>query len=208
MYCLSTGSKNFNFVLAEIIKYEIAEIRLDLCEFDKKQIKMLFSSHSNLIATYRNSERISYNKKRNILKTAIKAGAKWVDLDFENNTHDFIIDFSNYAHDNGVKIIISKHDYNKVPDNEEIYSLVEQINKYQPDLIKLAFYSNSIEDNERVLALYSRYQNILAFNMGEKGKITRVKSLLFGSPFAYVRSEIDQTAAGQMTLQEMMQYPQ
>ncbi|MEZ4908279.1 MAG: type I 3-dehydroquinate dehydratase [Saprospiraceae bacterium] len=53
--CLSVGNKNFNSVLNIIPKYEMAEIRLDLCHFSYIQIEELFKSHKNLMATFRNS---------------------------------------------------------------------------------------------------------------------------------------------------------
>lgn len=207
IYCLSIGIQDFKTVLSEIQKYKMAEIRLDLCNFTIEQTSALFSCHDNLIATFRNHYHISDLLRENYLKNAILAGAKWIDLDLEQDSNSFKIEMINFARNHDVKIIISVHDFKKTPDNATIQKTIKEIQKFEPELIKLAYFALSADDNERVLALYKENLQILAFNMGEEGKTTRVKSLLYGAPFTYVRSQSDQTAEGQMTLEEMMQYP-
>lgn len=38
MYCLSIGDQDIEFVISEIKNFEIAEIRLDLCNFKKSSL--------------------------------------------------------------------------------------------------------------------------------------------------------------------------
>ena len=207
-YCLSIGIQDLKTIQSEIQKYKMAEIRLDLCNLTIEQTAILFSSHDNLIVTFRKHHLYSDLTRENYIKNAIVAGAKWIDLDLEQDSNPFKAEMIQFARNHNVRIIISHHDFEKTPDNDTINKTVKEIQKYKPDLIKLAFFSKSAYDNERVFEIYKQNLPLLAFNMGEKGKITRVKCLSYGAPFTYVRSRSDQTAAGQMTLEEMMQYPQ
>lgn len=208
MYCLSIGNNDLNLVMSEIQKYEIAEIRLDLCNFNRKQIKELFNFHHNLIATFRRTDFVSGKTRKQQLKTAIKAGAQWVDIDHIKDSNSFKKEITDFAQEHNTKVIVSIHDYEKTPDNEYIQKLIVDIKKIKPDLIKLAFFAQRPEDNDRVLALYKDNSHILAFNMGEVGKMSRVGCVQLGAPFTYVRSENCQTAPGQMTKEEMTQYSQ
>lgn len=208
MYCLSIGDQDIEFVISEIKNFEIAEIRLDLCNFKKEQLEQVFSQHDNLIATFRKSEIYNVKIRKKYLIKAMKSGAAWIDIDFLNDSESLRKELIDYARAHNKKIIISVHDHDKTPDNEWIRSIIESIRSYKPDIIKLVFSARNESDNERVMGLYNTYDKLIAFNMGVIGKPTRVKCLSYGAPFTYVRTERCQTASGQMTLEEMMQYPQ
>lgn len=208
MYCLSIGDQDIEFVISEIKNFEIAEIRLDLCNFKKEQLEQVFSQHDNLIATFRKSEIYNDKIRKKYLIKAMKSGAAWIDIDFLNDSESLRKELIDYARAHNKKIIISVHDHDKTPDNEWIRSIIESIRSYKPDIIKLVFSARNESDNERVMGLYNTYDKLIAFNMGVIGKPTRVKCLSYGAPFTYVRTERCQTASGQMTLEEMMQYPQ
>ena len=186
----------------------MAEIRLDLCHFTLDQIKKIFRSHNNLIATFRRNEGIEEKFRIGYLKAAIDAGAKFIDLDFESNGRRFISLFRNYTNKKNCKLIISIHDYHKTPDPETIDNKIQKISKIKPDFIKLAFTANTLEDNDITMSIYKKYNKMIAFNMGEKGKITRAQCLKSGALFTYISSENESTAAGQMTISEILQYSQ
>jgi len=202
-YCLSIGLKDFDKAIKVIQDYDMAEIRLDLCEFDRRQVKAIFASHNNLIATFRKNNRATDQYRLSILKTAIVSGAKWVDVDIDINDDKFIKDITDFALDYNIKIILSKHDYHKTPEINEINTYIQKSEKYKADLIKLVFFARNEQDNKRVLSLYANNKNILAFNMGNTGKPTRIKALELGAPFMYVALEGEKTASGQMTLKEI-----
>ena len=183
--------------------FDIAEIRLDLCDFDRRQVKEIFALHNNLIATFRKKEGISPGYRTSILKTAIVSGAKWVDIDMKVNDNEFIREMKDFADGYGAKTIISLHRSTSPPDISVMEEYIEKARSYSPALVKMVFYAYNDEDNDRVLSLYARYKNLLAFNMGEKGKITRIKSLESGAPFMYVAPENHLTAPGQLTIKEV-----
>lgn len=207
MYCVSIGIKDFKKAVNIISDYEMAEIRLDLCEFDRRQVKEIFASHKNLIATFRKSSRVNEKYRESILKTAIAHGAKWLDLDMESNDPDFIKEMKEFLKDYGCKLILSVHNYKETPEFSKIEQYIAKAKRYNPELIKLVFFSNSQKDNDTILKLYNKYDNIIAFNMGEIGKITRVKALERGAPFTYVAIDDKSTAPGQMTREQIKKYP-
>lgn len=206
MYCLSTGNSDYESLIEEIKLFDMAEIRLDLCNLNSYQIKKVFSIHKNLLATFRKNINNTEHQRFVSLKNAILSGAKWIDIDYRTETKQFIEKFITIAKDQKVNIILSYHDFEKTPSEEFIHKIYTKIKNLSPTLIKLVFYSNSDNDNEIVLNLYSKYKDILAFNMGEKGKRTRIECIRKGAPFTFVKSEMEQTAEGQMTLKEIMQY--
>ncbi len=207
MFCASIGLKDFKTTIKTISNYEMAEIRLDICEFDRRQVKEIFKSHNNLIATFRRNKQSNDKYRESILKTAIAYGAKWLDLDLESNDQEFIEEMSDFSKNYGTKLIISIHNYNETPAFSTIEQFITSAKKYNPELIKTVFFSNSQKDNTTVLKLYDKYKNIIAFNMGEIGKITRIKSLELGAPFIYVAIDKNTTAPGQLTLEEIKKYP-
>lgn len=206
MYCLSTGNSDFQSLIEEIKAYDMAEIRLDLCNLNFVQIKKVFSIHRNLIATFRKNERNSEIQRLDTLKYAMRSGAKWIDIDYRNETEEFINKLIEIAGEQKVNIIISYHDFEKTPTEEFIDEIYYKIKSLSPAIIKLVFYCKSEKDNDIVLDLYSKYHDILAFNMGEKGKRTRIECIKRGAPFTFVKSKMEQTAEGQMTINEIMQY--
>ena len=203
MYCLSLGIKDFKEAKRLIKDFDIAEIRLDLCDFDRRQVKEIFASHDNLIATFRKKEGISPGYRISILKTAIVSGAKWVDIDMDTNSDEVIREIKDFADGYGAKTIISLHRSTSPPDISVMDKYIKKARSFNPALVKIIFYAFNDGDNAKVLSLYSRYQNIIAFNMGEKGKITRIKALESGAPFMYVAPEGHLTAPGQLTVNEV-----
>ena len=206
MYCVSIGISDYKKALKAIEVYEMAEIRLDLCNFDRRQVKKIFSSHDNLIATYRKGKESS-KYRDSIIKTAIAYGAKWLDLDLDQNEDNYIKEFKTFCKGYDTKLILSVHNYNETPSTNIIQDYIFKSRSLNADLIKLVFFANTAEDNEKVLSLYKNNKDIIAFNMGEIGKITRATSIRLGAPFTYIALDGETTAPGQMTLNQIKKYP-
>ena len=207
MFCVSIGHKDFKKALKIISEYEMAEIRLDLCDFDRRQVKEIFSFHPKLIATFRKNNLISGKYRESILKTAVVSGAKFIDLDMSDNNPEFIEEMISFAKEFNCSAILSIHDYKNTPPDHIINSYIEKAKSFNPHYIKLVFFSTGEEDNKRILKLYKNHKHLIAFNMGEKGKITRVAALNSGAPFMYVSDGLSSTAPGQMTIEEIKKYP-
>jgi len=72
------------------------------------------------------------------------------------------------------------------------------------DCVKLAVTANSPADCARIMSLYEHHDNLLAFAMGETGKITRIAAPFLGAEFTFVSvDEANKTAPGQLTAAQM-----
>ncbi len=181
---------------------ELAEIRLDLLALTNTGIMQLFSQAPvSLIATFRPSETISDIKRFAALKTAVIAGASYVDVEADAPYRDELM---MVACENHCPVILSYHNFECVPVKEELHTIVAQMKAVQPDYLKIVPYAQSPADALRVLSLYETEKKLLAFCMGTHGKFSRIASYLLGAPFIYAASASDAaTADGQMTIAEI-----
>jgi 3-dehydroquinate dehydratase I len=200
--CVTISEKNIDTAIAIASRFQIAEVRLDLCDFDYEKIQLIFSSHSNLIATCRenhgaNSARIER------LKHAIALGAAYIDLEYEMETKDRM-ELVQLAKESRVKTIISHHNFEKTDSIEEFRKIIESSFDMGADYVKLATKVHTKEDSSRIVQLYGEYKNIIAFGLGEQAKFTRMTCLFLGAPFTYVYvgPESNQIAEGQLSEQE------
>ena len=77
-------------------------------------------------------------------------------------------------------MILSFHDFHRTPSPKELQRLFDQMVRLGADVIKIVPFARSWEDNLSILSLIPfakrRRQRIVAFCMGEKGKISRIFS--------------------------------
>jgi len=202
MICVAISDKNIKNCLATLKNVDMAEIRLDLTEFDIKKIKEIFSQPKKLIATLRpgicdEGERI------NKLKTAIKAGAKYVDLEYESD-ETYRKDLIDYAHRNNCDVIISYHNFRNTPETDILNKIVKDCFEYGADIAKVVTTAKTNIDNSRILSLYNNPGRIVAFCMGCLGKITRIIAPFMGSEITYASmDEGKATAPGQIKYSDM-----
>lgn len=72
------------------------------------------------------------------------------------------------------------------------------------DLVKIATMANCKEDSSRMLSLYSKHKDIIAFCMGEAGMITRITAPFLGAEFTFASlDDASVTAPGQLSLDKM-----
>ena len=202
MLCRSIAIEGFNKIKSLITDAEMAEIRIEKSGLNVSEIKQLFSSHNNLIATCRD-EGITETERINLLKSAIDGGAKWIDIEVESN-QKYSTELVNYAKAENCKIIISYHNYNSTPNRDELTDIANSCIKIGADLVKIATMINNNSDIANLLHLYSQKTPILALGMGELGKITRIAALKMGAPFTFVSCDNEsETAPGQITESNM-----
>ena len=202
MICVAISDKNIDNCLASIKNVEMAEIRLDLTEFNLDNIKKIFTQPKKLIATLRPG---NYGEDERIkkLKTAIKAGAKYVDLEYESDEgyRKKLIDF---AHKNNCDVIISYHNFRNTPGIDVLNKTVRNCFKYGADIAKIVTTAKTNIDNSRVLSLYNNPGRIVAFCMGCLGKITRIIAPFMGAEFTYASMDEGMaTAPGQIRYTDM-----
>jgi len=216
MICTCIQNKNLEeiFSILEQGDIEMAEIRLDLCpDLDEEDIESLFSGTDiPLIATCRIAGSASMQEAERRLRTAILAGAKYVDVELEAPA-PMGKRLRRAARESGTTLIRSYHNFDETPDAETLAEMVTKCRVFGSDVIKVATMAHSQEDVARVMDLYGmtypdgRTQEegtLVAFCMGEAGKESRLECLRRGAPFTYVSlGEGDGTAPGQWTLAGM-----
>ncbi len=125
-------------------------------------------------------------------------------LDVEYNTlrkNRNLYHYLKRAHSN---ILVSWHDFTKTPSEHALRSMAKKMSRFSKN-IKIVTTAKTIEDTLRVLSLYkgiSQRANLIAFAMGDYGRMSRVLCTRLGSPFTYV-SLGKPIAPGQFSVDEM-----
>ena len=124
-------------------------------------------------------------------------------LDIEFNTMKQNKNLVKYLKTTKTKLLISGHDFKKTPSFTELKKKLNQMSKFSSN-VKIVTTAKSTEDSTRVLQLYSKKENInlIAFTMGNPGRVSRILSLYLGSPYIYV-SMGKPVAPGQFSLDEV-----
>lgn len=202
MLCRSIALEGLDKILELIKGAEMAEIRIEKTGLNADQVKSLFKSHPNLIATCR-PDGLDDEKRTALLKAAIEGGARWIDLEVESDK-SFTEPLVELAKSNNCKVIISYHNYDETPEISELIQIIDNCNDKKADLIKLATHVNRSMDISNLLILYSYGLPILALGMGSLGSITRVAALKMGAPFTFVSCDSENTTApGQISESSM-----
>ena len=152
---------------------------------------------------YKGEER----KRLTVLQEAIDLGADYIDVELasERSSLQGLI-----RNKKGTQVILSFHDFRRTPSLKELQSLFGQMVRSGADVIKIVSFARSWEDNLTILSLIpfakARRRKIVAFCMGEKGKISRLFSPFLGAAWTYASlSRVKASAPGQLTVREMKQ---
>tara|TARA_B100001167_G_C16753135_1_gene297295 strand:+ start:318 stop:986 length:669 start_codon:yes stop_codon:yes gene_type:complete len=123
-------------------------------------------------------------------------------LDVEFNTLRKNKNLSRYIKNTGTKILVSWHDFKQTPDISVLKKKLLQMKKFSNN-VKVVTMAKSTNDASRVLSLYSNVDvKLIAFSMGNYGRISRLLCLLLGSPYTYV-SLGKAIAEGQFSVDEV-----
>jgi 3-dehydroquinate dehydratase-1 len=202
MICVAISDKSLQKCHSVLDKVEMAEIRLDLTGFGIEEINKIFSHPTPCIATCRP---VPLGKHDQLVRltAAIKAGAKYVDIEIEADSKQQLI-LIEEARKHNCKIIISYHNFDETPGLHELYKITDQCFELGADIAKLATYSKSNADNARLFSLYSIDKPIVAIGMGSAGKITRLMAPLLGAEFTFASMDEGlETAPGQINYSKM-----
>ncbi len=197
MICVAISDKNFEHCLSMLEKTEMAEIRLDMTQFTTDQVRHIFSLQKKLIATYRPLADKEEEQKLQ-LKAAVEAGADYIDIEFEC-CDEYRKEMIAFAHKRNCDVIISYHNYKCTPDLKDLRKIVTESFQKGADLAKIATMVKTNTDNAEILSLYNIPGRVVAFGMGNLGKITRIVAPFLGAEFTYAAmDEGEQTAPGQI----------
>ena len=124
-------------------------------------------------------------------------------LDVEFNTIKENKELANYLKSTKTKLLISWHDFKKTPKFSELKNIMSNMTKFSHN-VKIVTTAKSVDDSTRTLQLYSKNEknNLIAFAMGDNGRISRILCLYLGSPYTYV-SLGKPVAPGQLSIDEV-----
>ena len=205
MICTSIQNKELSEIQELLPQLEMAEIRLDRCALEDEDIDILFGdSDVPLIATCRLSEE---SQAPEILERAIKAGAKYVDLEMEAPAA-VGRRIREACREYGTVLIRSYHNFDGTPSREVLLSILERARSFGGEVVKIVTTASEEADNAVVASLYKEADpgTLVAFAMGEAGRPSRLEALKLGAPFTYACLSPEEAAApGQWTVEEMRQ---
>jgi 3-dehydroquinate dehydratase I len=206
MVCVSYTDPDYQSCLNAVKEDSFAEIRMDTMTLNSQQVTTIFSLPCKLIATFRPCEKYDEKQRLEFLKTAIQSGAAYVDVEIEA-PDTYRKELIKFAQLHKTQVIISYHHFTETPALQDLHEITDRCFKYGADIAKIVTTINNKQDIANVMALYSTYKNIVAFGMGEQGKISRVLAPLLGASYTYAAPDNGNAAApGQIPRHTMEKY--
>jgi len=204
----SNPSKLNSLLKTTLKRSDYAEIRFDFMEPNKvpAALNLVKKYLSRCICTLRpRSEggKFSGSEKNRISILKLIAEYNPHLLDIEYNTIKQNKDLYKYLKNTKTNLLISWHDFSKTPKVSFLKTMAKKMRQFSKN-IKIVTTANSIKDTLNVLALYKSQKNtnLIAFAMGDYGRISRILCTQLGSPYTYV-SLGKPIAPGQFSLNEI-----
>ena len=148
-------------------------------------------------------------KRLEILRQAMDQGADYIDVEMgsEEVLLQSLIE-EQRRNCEKTELLLSYHDFRETPSSPALYDLFDRMIEIKAKIVKIVTFAQSYEDNLRILSLIpyakKRGQEIIAFCMGEKGKVSRVLAPMMGAVWVYASSSQGRgSAPGQLTAQEL-----
>ena len=124
-------------------------------------------------------------------------------LDIEYNTLKKNNNLQRYLKNGDTTTLVSWHNFKQTPTISILKKKLSEMKRFSNN-VKIVTMAKSINDGSRILSLYNNSNNVklVAFSMGDFGKMSRLLCLLLGSPYTYV-SLGKPIAPGQFSLDEV-----
>ncbi len=191
---------------------DIMELRIDRIR-NADLPKLLAAGRRAVIVTNRSGNeggdfRGTEEERVALLKQAVQFGAEYVDIEARTDKkliRELIAEIRKQG--SFTTPIFSWHDFSGTPEPGELKNILGKCAR-QAGIIKIATMANELEDNIRVLSLIpeakKKGREIIAFCMGEKGRLSRIAAPVLGSYLSYASLEKGaESAPGQLTAAEM-----
>lgn len=146
------------------------------------------------------------NERVKVLLQGITRGVSCVDIEFSTPEplRERVV---SRARKSGIAVLMSHHDFSLTPSIEVLTEMTKRLAGAGCDLAKIVTFAEDRKDALRVLDFLAQVQDevavpIIAFAMGDAGRITRIAAPVFGSPIAYAAAG-EATAPGQFDVVTM-----
>ena len=201
--CVSLGGLPFAECMQLASEWPLVEIRLDLLRLNPEKIDVLAMQCRQWVATCRPGDHLTERERTVLLSAAIRSGATYVDLEYEAEA-SYRQPLMDLAAQYRCKVILSYHNFDATPDLDTLNRIIRHSVVMGADCVKIATTAHSPADCTRIMSLYSEHHHLVAFAMGETGKITRIAAPLLGAAFTFASvDETHLTAPGQLTASQM-----
>lgn len=205
------------------LAYDMVEWRADWFEdvFEFEKVKKVLADlrkvldDAPILFTFRTASEggeKSIDKEAYLALNQVAAASGDVDLlDVEIfSDEDTVRSIIEYAHDKGVKVVGSNHDFQKTPPQDEIVKRLQKMQELGADILKVAVMPQSKKD---VLTLFSATEDmvtnfathpVVTMSMSGQGVISRLAGEVFGSAITFGAAK-KASAPGQIPVGELEQ---
>lgn len=211
MICVSITEPEIDSMvrIANSVGSDLVELRLDYLN-DFSEIEKIKNIRKPKISTcmpvweggkFKGSE----EKRIEILLSAIEfSNFVTIELRTKKSFRDRLI---KKAKENGVKVIISYHDFNSTPKRKDILKILKKEKAAGADIAKIGFIPKNYADvlNTMYVLVENKLEiPIIAVSMGKLGRISRVLAPILGSYLTYASvKKGKESAEGQLTVKEL-----
>jgi len=210
--CVSIAEKTpkkLKQTLAKALKKsDYAEIRFDFLNPDSvpEALHLIRKDSGRCVSTLRpirEGGKFSGSEKNRISIIKLIAEYDPFLLDIEYNTLRKNRNLQRYLKNTDTSLLVSWHNFKQTPTVPVLKKKLLEMKKFSSN-IKIVTMARSVNDGSRILSLYNNSKNVklIAFSMGNFGKMSRLLCLLLGSPYTYV-SLGKPIASGQFSLDEV-----
>jgi len=192
---------------------DLVELRIDRIE--KPELPMLlYAGRERIVVTNRRRDEGGFfasceTRRLALLHEAVELGARFVDVEQRTGARA-VGRLADAVRSRGGRtgLIVSHHDLAGTPSAKTLAGRLKACRALGADVVKIVTLATRAEDNLRVLALLPQAremgQDLVAFCMGEQGRLSRVAAPLLGSRWSYASLEKGAASApGQLTAAEM-----
>ncbi|MEE4241106.1 MAG: type I 3-dehydroquinate dehydratase [Desulfopila sp.] len=214
--CVSIGGKNLHETVTQAVRVgeraDVIEIRLDymdhpvvapfLAEIDRPLLFTCRAAWEGGLFRGPEADRIT------LLLQAIEENAAYVDLELLAPAQSWqaVNDAVAAVQKTSSRIICSWHNFIETPGREELYHILEKMRQSGAAIGKIVTMADNFCDVLRILGLQEEAARmnfpLIAFCMGEAGKISRLATTALGGHMTYCSADDgDATAPGQLSVE-------
>ena len=192
---------------------DLVELRIDRIEAPELPV-LLYAARERIVLMNRRRDEGGFfasceTRRLELLHEAVELGARFVDVE-QRTGAKAVGRLADAVRSRGGRtgLIVSHHDLAGTPSAKALAARLRACRALGADVVKIVTLATRAEDNLRVLGLLPQAremgQDLVAFCMGEQGRLSRVAAPLLGSCWSYASLEKGAASApGQLTVREM-----